>query len=175
MSEDRKTIPLAEQTETESQDLGDVSPAPRFVADGMLGNLAKWLRILGYDTDYVSSRDDNELVRIARAEGRILLTRDHQLAKRRGLQSLLIEHDALEAQLGQVIQALGLALDNPFTRCPVCNAPLEQITGEEAAPHVPPFVLRTQPVFRRCPICQRIFWRGTHWQRMKEALAKYRW
>jgi uncharacterized protein with PIN domain len=148
--------------------------APLFVVDGMLGSLARWLRILGYDADYDPARDDNELTWIARAEGRILLTRDVQLAGRRGIKSLLIQHQELEAQLGQTIKSLGLALDNPFSRCPVCNTPLEEIDKEAAASLVPSFVLETQSNFRRCPACQKVFWQGTHWQRMQAALLKYR-
>lgn len=152
----------------------DLPTAPRFVVDGMLGSLAKWLRILGYDADYTPTRDDNELAWIARSQGRILLTRDVQLSRRRGIESLLIQHQELEAQLGQVIKGLNLTLDNPFTRCPVCNTPLEEISKETAASLVPPFVLKTQGNFRRCPSCQKAFWQGTHWQRMRAALLKYR-
>ena len=73
----------------------------KFIVDGMLGRLAKWLRILGYDTAYFPHLDDNQLVRLARAEGRLLLTRDRGLARRRGLQYLLIESDHLEMCSGR--------------------------------------------------------------------------
>jgi uncharacterized protein with PIN domain len=160
--------------ETNDCRAGPEPVSPRFVVDVMLGSLAKWLRILGYDADYASARDDNELAWIARAEGRILLTRDVQLARRSGIKSLLIQHQGLEAQLGQIIKSLNLTLDNPFTRCPVCNTPLEEISKETAASSVPPFVLKTQSNFRRCPPCQKVFWQGSHWQQMHAALLKYR-
>lgn len=157
-------------TENDEQHAG----SPRFIVDAMLGSLAKWLRILGYDADYASERDDDELAWIARSEGRTLLTRDVQLSRRRGVKALLVQRQELEAQLRQVIESLGLTLDNPFSRCPVCNAPLEEIGREKAAPLVPPFVLSTHSDFRSCPSCRKVFWRGTHWQKMRESLLKYR-
>ena len=141
-----------------------------FVVDGMLGRLAKWLRILGYDTQYSPDWDDNELARIARAEGRILLTRDLELSRRRGLRSLRIEGDLLEGQLAQVVRALGLELDRPFSRCAVCNTPLEKVAKHEAWGQVPPYVFQTQSQLYLCPECNRFYWPGTHWQHMREKL-----
>ena len=74
----------------------------KFVVDHMLGRLAKWLRILGYDTVYSPSLDDPDLVRISQAEGRLLLTRDTGIARRKGIECLLIDSDRLEEQLAQV-------------------------------------------------------------------------
>ena len=145
---------------------------PRFLADSMLGTLAKWLRILGYDTTYQAQLDDNQLVRLARAEGRILLTRDTGFLKRKGLRRLLIESEVLEEQLAQVLQAFGLHADNPFSRCPVCNTVLEDVPKYEAWGQVPPFVFHTQERFRLCPECNRFYWRGTHWQRMLERMER---
>jgi len=99
----------------------------KFIVDGMLGRLAKWLRILGYDTAYFPHLDDNQLVRLARAEGRLLLTRDRGLARRRGLRCLLIENDHLEEQLGQILAELALTAEHPFSRCPLCNTPLQKV------------------------------------------------
>ena len=144
----------------------------RFLADSMLGTLAKWLRILGYDTAYQSQLDDNQLVRLARAEGRILLTRDTGFLKRKGLRCLLIESEGLEEQLAQVLQAFGLHVDNPFSRCPVCNTVLEDVPKYEAWGQVPPFVFHTQERFRLCPECNRFYWRGTHWQRMLDRMER---
>lgn len=144
----------------------------RFLADSMLGTLAKWLRILGYDTAYQSQLDDNQLVRLARAEGRILLTRDTGFLKRKGLRYLLIESEGLEEQLAQVLQAFGLHVDNPFSRCPVCNTVLEDVPKYEAWGQVPPFVFHTQERFRLCPECNRFYWRGTHWQRMLDRMER---
>ncbi len=144
----------------------------RFVADAMLGTLAKWLRILGYDTVFDSALDDHQLARLARAEGRVLLTRDRELAGRRGLRALLIADQELGAQLGQVLAEFDLAADHAFSRCPVCNAELAALDPAEARRRVPEYVAETQERFSLCPRCQRVYWRGTHWQQMEEQLAR---
>jgi uncharacterized protein with PIN domain len=144
----------------------------RFLVDSMLGTLAKWLRILGYDTAYDAQLDDNQLVRLARAQGRILLTRDTGLLKRKGLRTLFVESEVLEEQLAQVQQAFGLDVDQPFSRCPVCNTGLEDVPKYEAWGQVPPFVFQTQERFRLCAECNRFYWRGTHWQRMLERVER---
>jgi len=146
----------------------------RFLADGMLGTLTKWLRILGYDTSYYAHLGDNELVRLARSEGRVLLTRDTGLFRRKGIRCMLIESESLEEQLAQVIRAFDLNLDNSFSRCPVCNTPLEDVPKYEAWGQVPPFVFQTQDKFRLCPECNRFYWRGTHWRGMLERVSRLR-
>lgn len=143
----------------------------RFLADGMLGTLAKWLRILGCDTAYDARWDDNEVARRARAEGRVLLSRDHGLLRRRGLPGLLIESQVLDEQLAQVFLAFGLRAKRSFSRCPVCNSQLEQVPRSDAWGQVPPFVCATHDQFSLCPECNRFYWRGTHWQYMREKLA----
>jgi len=143
-----------------------------FLADSMLGTLAKWLRLLGYDTAYDAQCDDNQLVRLARAEGRILLTRDTGLLKRKGLNCLFVESEVLEEQLAQVLQAFDLRVDNPFSRCPVCNTALEEVPKYEAWGQVPPFVFQTQRTFSLCPECNQFYWRGSHWKRMSERMER---
>jgi len=143
-----------------------------FLADSMLGTLAKWLRIMGYDTVYDPALDDNALVRLARAEGRILLTRDTALLQRKGIQCLFIASEVLTEQLAQVMQTFSLHVDSPFTRCPVCNSPLEDVPKHEAWGQVPPFVFQTQDRFCLCPECNRFYWRGTHWQKMLAQVEK---
>jgi uncharacterized protein with PIN domain len=138
----------------------------------MLGTLAKWLRILGYDTLFDPDIDDHQLVRLARAEGRLILTRDRELARRRGVRVLLIASEHLDDQIRQVLADLDLEPDRSFSRCPVCNEPLVAIDRETARSQVPAYVARTQRTFRSCPICQRVYWRGTHWQRINEQLAR---
>jgi len=142
----------------------------KFLADEMLGRLARWLRLLGYDTLYLSPADDQQLVRRARADGRILLTRDASLAQRRNLDALLIVSDRVQEQLAQVYRQLHLSTDNRFARCALCNVVLDHLDKEAARAQVPPYVFQTQSAFRRCPACQRIYWRGTHWQRMQKLL-----
>jgi uncharacterized protein with PIN domain len=142
----------------------------RFVVDGMLGSLARWLRLLGYDTDYVNQRDDAELVRIARAENRVLLTRDRELAARRGVQALLVESQVLDEQLAQVKMAFPLTPGIASARCSVCNTHLVSVTREEVADQVPAYVLRRHHHFLHCPGCGRIYWRGSHWRNMQDRL-----
>ena len=136
----------------------------------MLGTLAKWLRILGYDTLFDASLNDHQLARLARAENRVLLTRDRELARRRGLHALLVAGEHLDDQVRQVLSELSLVPDGAFSRCPVCNQPLEAIDRETAQARVPAYVVQTYDSFSCCPACRRVYWRGTHWQQMDEHL-----
>ncbi len=140
----------------------------------MLGRLARWLRILGCDTLYNPHWSDDELARRARAEDRLLLTRDRELARRRGLRVLYIESERLPAQLAQVKAALGLQRAVPYSRCPACNEPLVDVPRSEAWGYVPPYTFVTQREFRLCPACNRFYWRGTHCERVERALAEAR-
>jgi len=150
----------------------------RFVVDGMLGTLAKWLRILGYDTLFDPSLNDHQLVRLARAESRVLLTRDRELSRRRGFASLLILSESLDEQIHQVLadstgpSASGIDASKLAPRCPVCNDVLQATDLETVRALVPLYVAQTQPSFSQCPACRRVYWRGTHWQHMEEYLKK---
>ena len=137
----------------------------------MLGTLAKWLRILGYDTHFDPALDDHQLARLARAEGRLLLTRDRELSRRRGLDALLISSEQRDDQIRQVLEDLELEAERSFSRCPVCNGPLEPLAYEEARSRVPAYVARAHKTFHTCPACHRVYWRASHWQRMDEPLA----
>jgi len=139
----------------------------------MLGTLAKWLRILGYDTLFDPELNDHQLVRLARAEGRVLLTRDRELARRRGVRVLLVAGEHLDEQVTQVLADLGLSPQHPFSRCPVCNEPLVARDRQAVRERVPAYVARTQKTFKVCPACQRVYWRGTHWRRMADRLARF--
>lgn len=132
----------------------------------MLGRLATWLRLLGYDTLYLADASDAELARRARLEQRVLLTRDVELTRRRGVHALLIKSEQVEEQIRQVFQTLDLTAREAFSRCAVCNCVLEDISKDEVRGKVPPYVFHTQDRFRRCPQCARLYWRGTHWARI---------
>jgi uncharacterized protein with PIN domain len=136
----------------------------------MLGRLARWLRASGYDTVYAPGVDDAELLRQARAQGRVLLTADRALAQRRGAQTLLIEAQDLAGQLRRVGEALGPPPGARFSRCVVCNGELVPVDKPAVRAQVPPYVFATQDKFLRCPNCGRIFWPGTHVERMKRLL-----
>ena len=145
--------------------------APRFLADAMLGRLARWLRILGYDAEYFPGEDD-DLLRLARREGRVLLTRDTRLLRRRPLPPhLFIQSDHVMEQLRQVVTALRLdPTVPPARRCVCCNAVLEPRPKPEVFGLVPEFVWSQHETFWACPACQRIYWAGSHRQRMEEAI-----
>lgn len=145
---------------------------PRFVADVMLGRLARWLRALGYDTLYDSTWDDAPLADLARLEQRILLTRDVELTRRRGVQSVLIQDDKVLRQLTQVVRELQLDASGAFTRCIECNAELLKADIQAVAEKLPPYVLATQTRFKQCPRCEKIYWRGTHWDHMQRVLRE---
>jgi hypothetical protein len=136
----------------------------------MLGRLARWVRALGYDTLYDAAWDDAFLAEVARREQRVLLTRDVELTKRRGVVSVLIADDKVMAQLTQLLRELNLDDAGAFTRCIECNAELRVTDAAEIAAHVPPYVLATQTQFKACPQCRKIYWRGTHWNHMRAAL-----
>ena len=149
--------------------------SPRFLADAMLGRLARWLRALGYDTAYDPALPDPALVRLAGVEGRVLLTRDrHLLRELRPARAHEVRHDAPLAQLHELVVAL--ELEPPaelFTRCLVCNEPLSAPLGAgEAAPLLPPAARDLPGPVRRCPACGRVYWQGSHVRRMRRALAE---
>ncbi|MCD6291602.1 MAG: Mut7-C RNAse domain-containing protein [Anaerolineae bacterium] len=145
---------------------------PRFLADAMLGSLARWLRLLGCDTALAPSEaSDLELVRWARSEDRVILTRDTELARRRGVRVIHIESMDLSEQLRQVVAQFEIKPERIGTRCLACNQLLEPLTREEARGRVPPYVWETHERFRHCPGCGRVYWAGTHWNRMRVRLV----
>lgn len=137
----------------------------------MLGRLAKWLRIIGYDTLYYHKIEDSQLIRVAMREGRILLSRDAGLVKRGGFRSLFIKSGDLEIQLAQVIREARLKPRiNESVLCPLCNGGLQTVKKEQVRGLVPSYVYATQRDFSRCPRCGKIFWKGSHWQKIERRL-----
>ena len=150
-----------------------------FFADSMLGRLARWLRILGYDTAYERNLPDEALVKRVVGEHRWLLTRDRYLAKRKVLRDrlTLLRSDHVGEQLRQMMveQQVKLTLDAETPcRCADCNLALEPIPHEQAAREVPPVVATEHREFARCPGCGRIYWPGTHWDRIRLQLERLR-
>ena len=149
--------------------------SPPMIADAMLGALARWLRILGLDVAYDPALDDPKLVERAVAEGRVILTRDRRLVERRLARNhLLIRSDAVDEQVRQVLEELGIRPDpgRLLGRCLCCNVLTEPIPAEDARAVVPPWVALTQEEYRACPVCGRIYWSGSHAERMREKLER---
>ncbi len=141
----------------------------RFAVDKMLGRLATWLRIIGQDATYGAHLSGRTLVRQARTDARVILTRDRRLSQRHAeVPLLLIASDQFRAQVQQVVAAFAIdPLEHLFTRCARCNDPVVPVAKEAIADRVPPYVFATQTHFVRCPRCQRIYWPATHAERVR--------
>lgn len=143
---------------------------PRFVADHMLGSLARWLRMMGYDTVYDKQLDDKQLVELARGESRFLLTRDKELSKEPG--ALLLELDDLDSQLKATGEKFGLKYNEELIRCSSCNGELVPLPKEDAKAVVPEGAFAGNDKFWKCSKCGKVFWRGSHWKGIMDRLKK---
>lgn len=149
---------------------------PRFVADAMLGSLARKLRIFGFDTSYFSEGDDLELEALARRERRVILTSDKRLFARsaeRGARAILVEGRTDRDRLRSIARHVGPGVTlrlggGQESRCAVCNGELELIGRREAvASKIPPKVIGRHRLFYVCKSCSRFYWRGKHWERLR--------
>ncbi|MGD2081933.1 MAG: Mut7-C RNAse domain-containing protein [Chromatiales bacterium] len=147
---------------------------PRFLADAHLGKLARWLRLMGFDTAFDPRSPDAELTARAVRDGRILLTRDRALLMRRELtHGCYVRQTGLGAQLEQLIRRLDLCRAiRPFTRCMRCNGLLRPAGRDEVAPLIPAGVLRRQDGFWRCGSCGQAYWRGSHFRRLASEVER---
>ena len=147
---------------------------PRFAADAMLGRLARWLRVLGYDTSYDMRLQDDVLVRLANEQERVLLTRDrHLLRELRPVLAHEVRQDDPLQQLRDVVTTLSLAPpERLFTRCLLCNAVLRELEPAAALPLLPEGGQGIAGPVRRCPLCGRLYWDGSHVRRMRAALER---
>jgi len=147
----------------------------RFIADVMVGRLARWLRVLGFDVAYSNAYEDDEIIRTAEQEKRVILTRDTGLAARRcDAECLLIQSGNYKEQIQQVLGTFDLRQFSVFSRCLECNAALKDIDRESVFERVPPYVYLTQERFAICPSCSRIYWHGTHADRMLRQIPPIR-
>ncbi len=153
----------------------------RFIADSMLGRLARWLRLLGYDTLYFPHIEDRVILRIAREENRTLLTRDTHLVKVRGLQHfLLLEENNPFKQLRRIVETFKLRLGNkdsgegnvPLSRCLICNSVLNIVQRDEVKNAVPEYVYQTSDIFKKCSKCGKLYWKGTHPEKFRRKLSE---
>ncbi len=149
----------------------------RFICDSMLGDVARWLRLLGYDTLYSRNYEDWEILRIAQKDSRVILTRDVGLfrrARRKKLDAILVEHAPIEDILAEIAFRSGIDLEFSAsrTRCPHCNVKLVSISKAEALSLVKPEVAVKYDRFWLCPRCRRVYWQGNHWKTISAVLEK---
>jgi uncharacterized protein with PIN domain len=144
----------------------------RFVADAHLGGLARLLRMAGFDTLYDNDIGDGDVEAFAGHGGRIALTRDRELLKRRGvLRGCYVRALKPEAQLREVFARYGLyAAMRPFSLCLACNVPLRPRARANVLDRLPPSVRDSHDIFLGCPRCDGVFWQGSHWRRMRTLL-----
>lgn len=146
---------------------------PRFIADCHLGKLAKYLRFMGYDTLYFPQIDDNDLIDLANKDGRVILTRDRELSERKKAHCVLLQSVEMEKQLQEIVRMFDLQKYRAhFRRCIVCNEPLEIVDKEDVLDRLPTKVIKYFSHFEICKSCDRIYWHGDHYKRMKAFLEK---
>jgi uncharacterized protein with PIN domain len=145
----------------------------KFIADAMLGSLAKRLRLLGFDVLYDHTLADSEILRHALEQGRVILTRDTGLAARPLARNhVLIKSDHVDDQVQQVLDAFSLFAAGHLTRCSVCNQQLIPLDRDMARDRVPEHVLRTVATFFECRGCGRVYWEGSHVRNMASRRTK---
>lgn len=147
----------------------------KFIADGMLGKLTRWLRMLGHNVKYSNKLDDSQLIAIAKKERRILLTRDlelYQQATAKGVQAFYMEGQTEAERLAKLAQKFGINLDIDMatSRCPKCNARVKSLPKEKVADKVEKTTFSYYNEFWQCPKCEQIYWQGAHWTRIRKTL-----
>ena len=149
-------------------------PALKFVADVHLGRLARYLRMLGLDCHYQPPWDDEVLAGISAREHRIMLTRDKGLLKRRCIEhGILIRSDEALAQAKEVLARLEAGpYIKPFSRCVSCNGPLEAVAKKDVLELLPPGTRRSYDRFYQCQTCDKVYWRGAHYDKLTQLLAE---
>ena len=149
----------------------------KFVADGMLGKLIRWLRILGYDVVYSVQLSDNELLVLAKTEDRVLLTKDLELYKRaigRGLDAFYVESKVVFLALAEVAKHYNLILDLDIDKslCPKCNTALQLIGKEDLKEELEKNTCAFYDNFWKCSNCGQIYWQGAHWKHIQKTLTQ---
>ena len=148
----------------------------KFLADIMLGRLARWLRILGYDTIYARKCIDTQIMVIAYKENRLILTRNTKLYKKLGSKrGFFVSYDGFKDQVKEVICALDMKFDSKIflSRCADCNLSLISLPKADVQVKVPLYVYNTTDDFKTCPQCKRIFWSGSHSEEMIKIITGF--
>jgi len=151
----------------------------KFIVDGMLGKLSRWLRMLGYDVEYFNNMDDDQLTKVASEEKRILLTRDYQLYRKasvHGVEAFLVEGQTEAERLVRLVERFNvrLEIDVANSRCPKCNTKITPVSKEEVKDRVPSSTFRFYNDFWICPNCKQVYWRGSHWEKINNTLIQAR-
>jgi hypothetical protein len=166
---------VLEESVTE-EGVSAIEPELRFVLDVHLGRLASYLRMLGFDTLYRNDLDDPEIERIAKSEHRIVLTRDRQILKRSGIGiGCLIRSADSKEQLAQVAKRYPLASRaKSFTRCLRCNGKIRSVPKENILELLEPLTVKYYNEFFQCESCERVYWKGSHYDRMMRIIGELR-
>jgi len=151
----------------------------KFVTDGMLGKLTRWLRMLGQDVVYTGSMDDKELIQKAKKEQRILLTRDlelYQQAIGRGAEAFLVEGKTEAEKLAQLAKRFRfkLEINVKVSRCPKCNTRIKPVSKTDVITKIPKTTSSYYNEFWECPMCRQVYWRGAHWKKIEKTLIEAR-
>lgn len=151
----------------------------KFIADGMLGKLTRWLRLLGHNVKYSSKLDDPQLLMIAKKERRILLTRDlelYQQATAKGIDAFYLEGKSEAEKLAELAKRFGIKLDidMALSRCTKCNVRVKSISKEKIANKVEESTFSYYNEFWECPKCGQVYWQGAHWTRIRKILEEAR-
>lgn len=147
----------------------------RFVVDGMLGKLTRWMRILGHDVKYSNDFDDAQLIAIAKKERRALLTRDFELYQQaiaKGVEAFYLEGKNEAERLALLAKRFGISLsvDMETSRCPKCNAQVKPVSKEKVSGEIKKSTFAHYNEFWKCPKCGQIYWQGAHWTKIEKTL-----
>lgn len=143
----------------------------KFLVDEMLGTVAKWLRIMGFDAEYAKDMEDEEIMETAPRDGRIILTRDRELVERatkRGINAIYLPDAELKKDLRRIIDRYPPNREKFMSRCMVCNSELISVDKERVKGKVPEGVYERHKNFWYCRNCDKYYWKGTHWKKIEE-------
>lgn len=148
-----------------------------FILDGMLGKLARWLRMMGHDVQYSNNADDAELLATAKKDSRVLLTRDfalYQQAIAKNIETFYVEGITEPERLAELAQRfrITLEIDLEKSRCPKCNTKIESVLKDEIVDKVEKNTFIHYDVFWKCPNCDAVYWQGAHWKQIHNTLEK---
>ena len=149
----------------------------KFLADGMLGKLTRWLRMLGQDVEYSTQLSDDQLLAMAKTENRVLLTKDFELYQRaitRGIDAFYVEGSNEAERLAELSKRYGVPLEMNMTEshCPRCNAKLNAATKEQVKEDVEKNTYLYYDKFWKCPNCGHVYWQGAHWNQINNTLTQ---